>query len=389
MHKLSAPFLFLYLSLGLLVSCNSRIKNVFRGERTPHEAYSDRLDDKDLDKTPAGRQWLAAAEVALQHPHTIQLPYRHHGYFHIDKPRALGLQFEARAGERILIQLKKSGSENFTVFADLFKQNASSTSRILSADTLQQEFSFDADEAGTYVLRLQPELFRTGHYSLAISTGPSLSFPVTGSKAKAGSFWGAERDGGKRSHEGVDIFAPKGTPAVAAADGYVAGVREGGIGGKTVWLRPSGKNYTLYYAHLDEQLVREGQFVKRGETIGTVGNTGNARSTPPHLHFGIYTFGGAIDPWPYVNPAERTAPPVAEKKLVNHLKLTKDLKTGDGMLLRANLVLVPLAVTQKDYLVDIGEGRVAQTPFNVVKTIEPVKTQNGLAAAAPGKQVTP
>ena len=154
---------------------------------------------------------------------------------------------------------------------------------------------------------MQPPLYDEGEYSHAISIAPSLQFPVSGNKAKAGSFWGDGRDGGKRSHEGIDIFAPKHTPAVAAADGYITGVKEGGIGGKTVWLRPTGKNYTLYYALLDKQTVSEGQVVKKGDVVGLVGNTGNAKHTPSHLHFGIYTWNGPIDPFPFVNPAIKTA----------------------------------------------------------------------------------
>jgi len=61
------------------------------------------------------------------------------------------------------------------------------------------------------------------------------------------------------------------------------------------------RNQSLYYAHLDSQLVVENQLVEAGDTLGTVGNTGNARNTRPHLHLGLYKRGqGAIDPRPYV-----------------------------------------------------------------------------------------
>jgi hypothetical protein len=78
-------------------------------------------------------------------------------------------------------------------------------------------------------------------------------------------------------------------------------------------MRPSGKDYVLYYAHLDSQLAYEGQVVKVGDTLGLIGNTGNARTTPSHLHFGIYTSGGAINPLPFVEatvqmPYNTTAP---------------------------------------------------------------------------------
>jgi peptidoglycan LD-endopeptidase LytH len=65
----------------------------------------------------------------------------------------------------------------------------------------------------------------------------------------------------------------------------------------------------LYYAHLHDQLVRAGTFVSTGDTLGTVGNTGNAQSTPPHLHFGIYAGGeGAIDPEAFIRPMAATSP---------------------------------------------------------------------------------
>jgi hypothetical protein len=68
-----------------------------------------------------------------------------------------------------------------------------------------------------------------------------------------------------------------------------------------VWLRDNQRQQTLYYAHLDRHAVSAGEAVQTGDTLGYVGNTGNARSTRPHLHFGIYRRGdGPIDPYPFV-----------------------------------------------------------------------------------------
>jgi murein DD-endopeptidase MepM/ murein hydrolase activator NlpD len=128
----------------------------------------------------------------------------------------------------------------------------------------------------------------------------SLVFPVSGKKSHVGSFWGDQRDGGRRKHEGIDIFAKKGTPVVAICDGVIASRDNGGIGGKTISLESEDYRWSAYYAHLDKQYVREGQYVKKGQVLGTVGNTGNARYTPSHLHFGIYKSSGAINPLPYV-----------------------------------------------------------------------------------------
>lgn len=98
--------------------------------------------------------------------------------------------------------------------------------------------------------------------------------------------WGAPRSGG-RKHKGLDIFAPKGTPAVAAVQGTVVKAGDsGGLGGKRVWIKDANGRY-YYYAHLDSINVEVGQTLAQGQQLGTVGQTGNARTTPPHLHFSI------------------------------------------------------------------------------------------------------
>jgi peptidoglycan LD-endopeptidase LytH len=353
-------------------SCGSALKNIF-SNRTPHEKYTDKLDDRDLDKTPEGRAWVQASKAALENPIEVLLPYRQQGAFHADKPRALGLQFAAKAGQQLNFVITKKGEAALPLYADLFK-DGNATMPLLSVDTATNSFRFEVNEAGTYVLRLQPALFRSGEYQLSVSVGPSLTFPVSGSKAAVGGVWGDARDGGKRRHEGIDIFAPKLTPAVAAADGFIVGVREGGIGGKTVWLRPEGKPFTLYYAHLDKQLVQEGQRVKKGDVVGLVGNTGNAQFTPPHLHFGIYTWGGAVDPLPFVNKTMRTAPAVADKKLSAQLKLIKAQKKADGSTVKAATYLIPLAANAKGFLTEAPDGSLLQVPFGAVQTTrEPVR----------------
>ncbi len=153
-------------------------------------------------------------------------------------------------------------------------------------------------------------VFILSSFKKNIKTDPGeLAFPVAGSKSKIGSFWGDQRDAGKRKHEGIDIFAKKGTDVVAICDGTITSVGNGGIGGKTIWLRATDHWWTAYYAHLNSQAVYEGQSVKKGDVIGTVGNTGNARHTAAHLHFGIYTYTGAVNPLPYVKSAPKIISP--------------------------------------------------------------------------------
>ncbi len=315
------------------------------------------------------------------------MPYNHVGYFGNDKPRALGLKFTAKRGEQLRFEVKKKPSVNLALYADLFRTGTAESSPLLSVDTTASTFSYDIEETGSYVLRLQPELYRSGEYELSVSVGPSLGFPVGNNKGKVGSFWGASRDGGKRSHEGIDIFAPKRTPVVAAADGVVTGVKEAGIGGKVVWLKVNDKDVTLYYAHLDKQLVREGQFVKKGEVLGLVGNTGNAKHTPSHLHFGVYTVHGPIDPFPFVNPAVKKAQPVAAKPMNRYLRLTKSQKIKDSTV-KANTLLIPIAVTAKGYISELPGGRFIHASFSSVQTTaEAIKPSTDIVSThASGKK---
>jgi hypothetical protein len=139
-----------------------------------------------------------------------------------------------------------------------------------------------------------------------------LAFPVTGKDSRAIlSAFGASRAGGRRQHHGVDIFAARGTPVLAAAAGRITRVREGGLGGKVVWQLDRDRGQYLYYAHLDSQAVVRRQVIEPGDTIGFVGNTGNARTPPPHLHFGIYRRGlGPIDPWPFLHQHSKRLEPI-------------------------------------------------------------------------------
>jgi peptidoglycan LD-endopeptidase LytH len=252
--------------------------------------------------------WFAAAEKALARPLNITLPYKETGYFSADKPDAAGYVFTAQQGEQLNIQvnIKPTGK----LFTDLWQPNTGTPpSYLISADTTSHSIKYEVKSNGSFILRLQPELLYGVEYTIHITTSPSLAFPVSGqTNARIGSFWGDSRDRGARSHEGIDIFGKFRTPVVAAADGYVTRTGENNLGGKVVFLQPEKKNYTIYYAHLDEQLVNTGQSVTTGDTLGLMGNTGNARNTPTHLHFGIYTAGGAVDPLPFIKTDKQEAP---------------------------------------------------------------------------------
>lgn len=132
-----------------------------------------------------------------------------------------------------------------------------------------------------------------------------VAVPVQGvAPGRLADTWGAARSGGRR-HEGIDIFAPRGTPVVSATEGIVSRIGTNNLGGQVVWvLGPGGQRH--YYAHLDDYAdISHGQLVQTGDVLGYVGNTGNARGTPPHLHYGIYGKGGAMNPYPLLKAGSR------------------------------------------------------------------------------------
>jgi murein DD-endopeptidase MepM/ murein hydrolase activator NlpD len=140
----------------------------------------------------------------------------------------------------------------------------------------------------------------------------ALPVPVEGVRARqVADTFGAPR-GADRTHAGVDIFAARGTAVRSATRGIVMDVREGGLGGRQVWIQgPARERY--YYAHLDgwrDGLAR-GEVVDAGTLLGYVGDTGNAKGTPPHLHWGIYGAQGAYDPLPLLKAWAARPPPAS------------------------------------------------------------------------------
>ncbi|GAB5347731.1 M23 family metallopeptidase [Alteriqipengyuania sp. 357] len=121
----------------------------------------------------------------------------------------------------------------------------------------------------------------------------------------------AERDGASRLHEAIDIMAPRGTSVVAAAPGTIERIYRSEKGGNSLYVRSRDRETIFYYAHLDKYApgLKEGQKVRRGQRIGTVGTTGNAAPDAPHLHFAImrttkdaewWEPTNAINPFPYL-----------------------------------------------------------------------------------------
>lgn len=304
-----APFYLGLMGIVMFTSC-SPSKNPLFKKASAHEAYSNALTDAGLRKTQLGTAWFNSAARSLQQPSTITLPFKETGYFAAERPTAAGYIFDVRRGDKVILNIYTLPATGIKLFTEVWQSAETGVvqSLLTSTDTLSRFLAVTVKKDGRYLVRLQPELLQSVEYTITITTAPSLAFPVdrTGNP-KLISLWGVPRDGGARLHEGVDISAKHRTPALASADGYISRVSDNEIGGKVVFLTDNDFGYSIYYAHLDEQLVRTGQKVKAGEQIGLVGNTGNAKNTIPHLHFGIYTNNGAIDPLAFID-LKRTEP---------------------------------------------------------------------------------
>jgi murein DD-endopeptidase MepM/ murein hydrolase activator NlpD len=291
-------------AVAVFVACNrGSMPGVFK-TATPHESYAQGLKDAGLADTALGRDWLAAADTALRQPAAVTLPIERTTRFTAAQATAFGYRVELQRGRTFRVQVTYAGDAPATVFVDLFTPDAGGATFALVASAARDQLvlEHEVDRSGPYILRVQPELLRGGSLRVEQRTYASLAFPVSGrTSAAVRSFFGDERDGGRRDHHGVDIFAPRDTPVVAATDGIVTGAGANRLGGNVVWVWDPERRQSHYYAHLSRQAVTSGNRVQAGDVIGYVGNTGNARSTPPHLHFGIYSFGeGPIDPLPFI-----------------------------------------------------------------------------------------
>ncbi len=328
MHLVSRPFaLVARLALGAALTvgsaCNAgRIRDAIGnqvrtiGDRlrgaTERERYADDLRGEGEDGARLAREWVVAGDRALDTPAAAPVPLREQGVFQGGDAVALAWRVRARRGERVTARVDADADSGARVFTDLWREDPTDpTARRLVASGDGTHATYDApvdDADAVYVLRVQPELRRRVRWAMALGAGPSLAFPVLGLDARAiASGFGAERDGGARSHEGVDIMARRGTPALAAEDGIVAYVGDDRLGGHVVSVEVPSRGHSLYYAHLDTQAVHDGQLVRVGDTVGYVGNTGNARGGPTHLHFGIYERTGAVDPLPFLSARHQVA----------------------------------------------------------------------------------
>ncbi len=281
-----------------------QLQDRFR-DLTPYEAYLAALSEAGLDRTALGRDWVAAGHRAVEEAVPVTIPFQEEGFIAPEQPGAMAYRLRVGRGQRLEASVGLDSDEDTRVFVDLFRvpeDERDPMRPVVTADSVPGDFSYEPWRGGDFILRVQPELLRGGRYHVVLRLEAQLAFPVQGIDERAiQSVFGDEREGGRRSHHGIDIFARRGTPVVATSDGVVRRVEVTNLGGKVVWLRDEARNANIYFAHLDSQMVRSGQSVRIGDVLGLVGNTGNARTTPPHLHFGVYRRGeGPVDPDPFI-----------------------------------------------------------------------------------------
>lgn len=248
--------------------------------------------------------WTEQSQRALFDSVAVSLPYSESGLFRSNDLSVHSYDLALNPGEKFQVSLLTRDT-NTRVFIDLYHKTVDSVPTYEHLESAKPGETFlrtEVSDPGIYKLIIQPEIEAHSAFQLHLSTDPVYVFPVAeGTNQSIQSFWGAVRDGGRRSHEGVDIFADRGTPVIAATSGWISTTADRGLGGKQVWLRDQSRGLSLYYAHLDSIIAKSGMHVQLGDTLGLVGNTGNARTTPPHLHFGVYKgYRGAINPLPFV-----------------------------------------------------------------------------------------
>lgn len=148
----------------------------------------------------------------------------------------------------------------------------------------------------------------------------NLVLPVQGIRPEQLQNTFADSRGGGRVHQAIDIMAPRNTPVLAVEDGKIAKLFTSKQGGLTLYQFDPTETYAYYYAHLERYAdgIKEGMVLGRGQVVGYVGTSGNAKPEGPHLHFAIFRLtpekrwwdGAPVNPFPVLGGrgADRVEP---------------------------------------------------------------------------------
>lgn len=323
--------------LGALVgaSCQPEVVPEPYVPTDAHDAYRHALVSSGLGDTALARDWREVGEAVLRSPVEVDAPFQETVYVDSASAFAAGYRFSVTRGQRTEVSLTLQPTSDWRIYLDLFREADEpgvAPVHVASGAEGELRLAFEPRQDGNYLVRLHSELLRGGSCTLEIRNVASLDFPVDGHDTTSiGSTFGMPREAGRRTHHGVDIFARRHTDVLATSRGRVRRVDVWKLGGNVIWLEDPERNIRLYFAHLQSQEVEEGDWVEAGERIGTVGNSGNARTTPPHLHFGVYVRGeGPIDPYPFLHQPTKQPRPIR----VELENLGRWLRTRDDVSLR-------------------------------------------------------
>ena len=256
--------------------------------------------------------WESQARQSLSESLPVELPYSEQWL--LSKPETQVITFDVTLTKGRILEMfnQRQPSAIGGIVIEIFELVGERHRIVASANSVDTQLRWPITRTGRYHIRAQSIPDSIGAFALSLDERFAFEFPVaTDSPNSVKSLFGVARDGGKRKHHGIDIFAKRHTPIVAATDGYISRVATSPRGGLHIWQRGSD-DYgnpigSLYYAHLEDTNVTAGTWVDRGTQIGTVGNSGNAISTPPHLHFGFYQRSiGPLDPLPFTGSARHT-----------------------------------------------------------------------------------
>jgi peptidoglycan LD-endopeptidase LytH len=267
----------------------------------------------------------AAVRDAVRSAFQVSPPYRERGRFGPAEGRVFGYVVALMAGDTLRVTVTHAGDA-----ATVASAAGGAAGADAGAEADRSAFRLDAFRAGDSprarpvhlagsdddgILNLTVDF--SGDVVVLLHGGPSgatftthiersgaLVFPVAGRGHGdvVGHFLDL-RDGGRRLHHGVDIAAPAGNPVRAVGNGTIERVETTPLGGLTIRLVEDRTGHVHYYAHLAAAFVAPGQRVVAGQTIGGVGNTGNARNTPPHLHYAVFRGNDILDPIKVLRPA--------------------------------------------------------------------------------------
>ena len=350
-----------------------------------HENYLYSLRLARLADTALGRDWISASRESLLAPVEVTPPFEEVFYADPKEAFVVAYRFRVKRGQRVELEALWSGPKPPRLFMDLFRVPESDGQewiQVASADIETNRLAFEPRREGGYVVRLQPELLRGGSCRVTIVIGASLGFPVKGQDTRSfGGGFGALRAGG-RLHRGVDIFARRHTEVIAPAKARVRFVGENDLGGNVIWLYDAERSLHYYFAHLQTQSVEAGAEVEPGQVIGTVGNSGNARRTPPHLHFGIYAANeGGVDPHYFIARTQMAITPLTAgmhnlgrwvRSTAPQLALREsaDLRSGEKLLLDRHSSMRILAASGGMYRVLLADGLSGYVPAEGVEPAE-------------------